>query len=44
MLVLIAATGLSKGEALGLSWDKVDLDAGVLKVVATLNRVGKASW
>ena len=39
VLALIAATGLRKGEALGLSWDKVDLDAGVLKVVATLNRV-----
>jgi integrase len=39
-LVLIAATGLRKGEALGLRWDRVDLDAGVLKVAATLGRIG----
>ena len=28
VLVLIAATGLRKGEALALRWDEVDLDAG----------------
>ncbi|WP_055405126.1 MULTISPECIES: site-specific integrase [unclassified Mycobacterium] len=39
-LVLIAATGLRKGEALGLAWDRVDLDAGLLKVTATLGRIG----
>ncbi|AZZ82572.1 site-specific integrase [Gordonia alkanivorans] len=39
-LVLIAATGLRKGEALGLSWDRVDLDAGSLTVLATLGRIG----
>jgi integrase len=39
-LVLIAATGLRKGEALGLRWDRVDLDAGTLKVAATLGRIG----
>jgi integrase len=39
VLALIATTGLRRGEALGLSWDKVDLDAGLLKVTATLNRV-----
>lgn len=39
-LVLIAATGLRKGEALGLRWDRVDLDAGTLRVAATLGRVG----
>lgn len=39
-LVLIASTGLRKGEALGLRWDRVDMDAGVLKVAATLGRIG----
>ena len=38
-LVLIAATGVRRGECLGLSWDRVDLDAGTLKVAATLARV-----
>ena len=42
-LVLIAATGLRKGEALGLAWDRVDLDAGMLRVAATLGRIG-AAW
>jgi len=40
-LLLIAATGLRRGECLALRWDAVDLDAGVLKVVATMGRVGK---
>jgi integrase len=35
-----AATGLRRGEALALSWDAVDLDAGILTVVATLGRFG----
>jgi hypothetical protein len=41
-LVLIAATGLRKGEALALSWDTnvVNLDEGWLKVRKTLGRVG----
>ncbi|MBN7304334.1 tyrosine-type recombinase/integrase [Mycobacteroides abscessus subsp. bolletii] len=39
-LVLIAATGLRKGEALALRWDAVDLDKRVLKVSATLGRIG----
>lgn len=39
-LVLIASTGLRKGEALGLSWDRVDLEAGTLRVAATLGRIG----
>jgi integrase len=34
--VLIASTGLRKGEALALRWDRVDLDAGTLKVAATI--------
>ena len=42
VLVLIANTGLRKGEALGLSWDCVDLDGGVIKVTATLARVDGA--
>lgn len=39
-LVLIAATGLRKGEALGLSWQRVDLESGTLTVLATLGRIG----
>jgi integrase len=41
-LVLIAATGLRKGEALALSWDHsiVNLDEGWLKVRKTVGRVG----
>ena len=42
VLVLIAATGLRKGEALALPWDTniVNLDEGWLKVRKTLGRVG----
>lgn len=40
VLKLIAATGLRRGEALGLSWDSVNLQDGTLKVSATLGRVG----
>ena len=39
---LIAATGMRRGEALGLSWKAVDLDARLLKVTTTLGRVGGA--
>ena len=41
-LVLIAATGLRKGEALALSWDRsvVNLDESWLKVRKTVGRVG----
>jgi len=39
VLVLIAATGLRRGEALGLRWDSVNLADGTLKVAATLSRV-----
>lgn len=38
-LVLIAATGLRRGEALALKWEHVDLEAGVLLVRGTLGRV-----
>ena len=41
-LVLIVATGLRKGEALALRWDRVDLDGGTLRVAATLGRVDGA--
>jgi integrase len=40
LLVLIASTGLRKGEALALRWADVDLVAGVLAVRGTLARVG----
>jgi integrase len=39
-LLLIASTGLRKGEALALRWDHVDLDAGTLRVAATIARIG----
>lgn len=40
VLVLIAATGLRRGEALALHWSDVDLDAGLVSVRGTLARVG----
>ena len=40
VLVLIAATGLRRGEALALRWSDVDLDNAVLTVRGTLGRVG----
>jgi integrase len=43
-LVLIASTGLRRGEALALRWERVDLDGGALRVAATIARVeGKLS-
>lgn len=39
-LLLVASTGLRKGECLALKWPDVDLDAGVLVVRATLGRIG----
>lgn len=41
-LALIAATGLRRGEALGLRWGDVDLPAATLTVRATLGRVAGA--
>ncbi|MBU3751427.1 MAG: site-specific integrase [Mycobacterium sp.] len=40
VLILIASTGLRRGEALALRWDAVDLEAGTAKIAATLGRVG----
>lgn len=40
VLVLVAATGLRRGEALGLRWQQINLKDGTLKVAATLGRVG----
>lgn len=40
VLVLIAATGLRRGEALALHWSDVDLENGVLAIRGTLGRVG----
>jgi integrase len=38
-LVLAASTGLRRGEVLGLRWSTVDLEAGEIGVVASLQRV-----
>lgn len=40
VLVLIASTGLRRGEALALRWKDVDLDAGLIKVAGTMSRIG----
>lgn len=39
-LVLIAGTGIRRGEACGLAWDAVDLDAGTMRIASTVSRVG----
>jgi integrase len=38
--ILMASTGMRRGEAIGLTWDVTDLDAGRLQVVRTLITVG----
>jgi integrase len=38
-LVLAASTGMRRGEVLGLRWSAVDLDAGLVRVVSTLQRI-----
>lgn len=38
-LVLIAATGIRRGECLALRWVDTDLDAGVMKIRGTLARI-----
>jgi integrase len=43
-LLLIATTGLRRGECLALPWSDVDLDSGVLRVRGTVQRIsGKLS-
>jgi len=37
--VLILVLGLRRGEALGLGWNEVDIDAGELRVAWQLQRV-----
>ena len=36
--VLLATTGMRRGEALGIRWSDVDLDAGRLRVVQTITQ------
>ena len=40
LFTVAVGLGLRRGEALGLSWEAVDLDAGVLAVRRTLERAG----
>lgn len=42
LYVLALCLGLRRGELLGLHWDEIDLDAGTLEVVQTLQRVDGA--
>ena len=37
--VLLATTGMRRGEALGVRWSDIDLDAGRLRVVQTITQV-----
>lgn len=39
-LFVAATTGMRRGEVLGLRWSAVDLEAGVVRVTSTLQRVG----
>ncbi len=40
LYVLALCLGLRRGELLGLRWEDIDLDGGMLEVVQTLQRVG----
>lgn len=40
-VMVTLATGMRRGEALGLRWSDVDLDAGQLTIRQTLQRAGK---
>jgi integrase len=42
LYVLALCLGLRRGELFGLRWEDIDLDAGTLEVVQTLQRVGGA--
>lgn len=42
IVTVAVATGLRRGEVLGLHWDQVDLDARTLTVAGTLKRLPKA--
>ena len=39
--VLAAATGARRGEVLGLTWSNVDLDAGLMKIEASMDAKGR---
>lgn len=39
LIVVMGTTGLRKGEALGLQWDDIDLERGVLTVSRTVQRI-----
>lgn len=41
--VLLLALGLGRGEALGLSWEDLDLDRGVLRVRRELKKQGSSA-
>jgi integrase len=40
---LLIVTGLRRGEALGLRWEDIDLDNGLLSVTGTLQRIKRAT-
>jgi integrase len=44
LYMLALTSGLRLGELLALTWRQVDLDAGQLRVVASLQRVGANRW